>query len=265
MNKTHRYTIIFLLSIILLVLFNPFFINGRENMKNNSEKIFISFADGGPSYLNALDEIAKNAREIDIFKEVKTFTDDDLKKDTVFWDKHHEFIENNKRGHGYWLWKSYVNKMMCDLYPLGTCILYADAGCELNNKSGIIEMLDSLEHKDMVVYDMAHIEETWSKMDLIINMSAIEYANTRQIFATTFCYKITDQTRKFCNEWYSICCDYHNIDDTPSISQNAISFKEHRHDQSVFSLLCKKYGISPHDQRCPIDLYQERYVNMHKK
>ena len=28
--------------------------------------------------------------------------------DTDFYEKHKNFINNNKRGYGYWIWKSYI-------------------------------------------------------------------------------------------------------------------------------------------------------------
>ena len=48
-----------------------------------------------------------------------------------------------------------------------------------------------------------------------------------------------NRTTEFIKEWYSIMCNYHLIDDTPSELKNDASFIEHRHDQSVFSLLIK--------------------------
>ena len=36
------------------------------------------------------------------------------------------------------------------------------------------------------------------------------------------------------------------ITDEPSSNKNYDSFKDHRHDQSIWSLLCKKYNIEPH-------------------
>ena len=54
---------------------------------------------------------------------------------------------------------------------------------------------------------------------------------------------VIDKTRKLVNEWYNICCNYHMIDDTPSIELNLPGNIEHRHDQSVFSLLTKKYNL----------------------
>ena len=44
-------------------------------------------------------------------------------------------------------------------------------------------------------------------------------------------------------KWYEISCNYHLLTDSHSINQNDNSFEENPHDQSIFSLLCKKYGI----------------------
>ena len=41
----------------------------------------------------------------------------------------------------------------------------------------------------------------------------------------------------------SICNNYHVIDDSPSIRKNIPGFKEHRHDQSIFSALTKIFNI----------------------
>ena len=45
-------------------------------------------------------------------------------------------------------------------------------------------------------------------------------------------------------EYYEIGSqNYHFIDDSPSIYINFSCFVEHRHDQSIFSLLTKKYNL----------------------
>jgi len=44
------------------------------------------------------------------------------------------------------------------------------------------------------------------------------------------------------NKWYETCCNYTLIDETPSTIQNHSSFKEHRHDQSVWSIIRKQEG-----------------------
>jgi hypothetical protein len=57
-------------------------------------------------------------------------------------------------------------------------------------------------------------------------------------------FKKTEKTIRFLTEWYELACNYHLIDDSPSILKNDPTFCEHRHDQSIFSLLCKKHGAN---------------------
>ena len=82
-------------------------------------------------------------------------------------------------------------------------------------------------------------------MDLIekLDMNKDIYRTTNQRQAGALLFLICDDTRKFVNEWYTMCCEYHNIDDSQSILKNIEGFRYHRHDQSVFSLLTKKYEI----------------------
>ena len=56
-------------------------------------------------------------------------------------------------------------------------------------------------------------------------------------------FYVNDKTRQLVNEWYKISSIYHLIDDSESVSKNNPSFRQHRHDQSIFSLLTKKYNI----------------------
>ena len=60
-------------------------------------------------------------------------------------------------------------------------------------------------------------------------------------------FLICPETRKLVNEWYDLCCDYENIDESKDNSSEPtitnVRFHQHRHDQSIFSLLTKKYNI----------------------
>jgi hypothetical protein len=60
--------------------------------------------------------------------------------------------------------------------------------------------------------------------------------------ATSFILKKCDHTLKIINEWYNFSCIYNLLDDSESNIKNDDSFIEHRHDQSIFSLIRKKYG-----------------------
>ena len=102
-------------------------------------------------------------------------------------------------------------------------------------------------------------------MDLFeyLDMRNEKELNAPQLFATTFTLRKCDHSVNIVKKWYETSCIYHNIDDTPSIQPNDPSFIDHRHDQSIFSLLRKKYGvliIGEHE--CPIVLGRIRNKNV---
>jgi hypothetical protein len=78
--------------------------------------VFITF--GGPRYKfnKPLERIYNQAKHFSLFDEIVCYDENDLKKDAVFWNKHHNFIENNPRGYGYWIWKPYLIQKKLNIY-----------------------------------------------------------------------------------------------------------------------------------------------------
>ena len=72
-------------------------------------------------------------------------------------------------------------------------------------------------------------------------------------------FLVCDKTRTLVNRWYELCCNYHLIDDSPSIAPNLPEFIEHRHDQAIFSLLTKKMELFSTETLAPVVLvYRNR-------
>ena len=72
------------------------------------KKVFFTFgSDNNPErpHISYCNYLAKQVKNLDIFDEINVLTDDNLKNDKPFWERHGEFIQNNKRGYGYWVWK----------------------------------------------------------------------------------------------------------------------------------------------------------------
>ena len=83
------------------------------------------------NHIEAGQRLLGQVKSLELFDNLYFYTGDDLKKDKEFWNRHGTFIENNKRGYGYWLWKSYlINKTIGKLKD-GDILLYADSGCEI--------------------------------------------------------------------------------------------------------------------------------------
>jgi len=86
-------------------------------------------------------------------------------------------------------------------------------------------------------------EKTWTKCDVFEKLKAGHLKNVDQRKAGCMIIRKTNMSVEFVKMWYETCCNYKLLDDSPSICPNDPSFKENRHDQSIFSILCGKYNI----------------------
>jgi hypothetical protein len=197
-------------------------------------------------YINAATRLATQAKSFNIFTNIIAYTGSYLLQDT-FWNKHANFIRENSRGFGYWLWKSYLIQTTMNQMEDGDILMYLDCGCELDirEKEHLLFYLDSVKTDKIIGCDTFCLERAWNKQDVIelLDMTGSSHLSTSQHEAGALLFLICPETRTIVNQWYELSCTYHNIDDSPSILPNAPEFKEHRHDQSIFSLLTKKYNL----------------------
>jgi hypothetical protein len=210
-----------------------------------AQTIFITFGGGTQNYVDAGIRLSKQAYSTNIFTKILLYTHHYLHSDADFWNKHSQFILNNRRGYGYWLWKPYIIKKTMEQMKDGDIIFYSDGGCEISNnkKKQIQAMINNVGNDKLICSSTEQIEKKWCKMDLFVelNMNKDKYLDTEQYQASVIILQVCDKTRQFINEWYEFCSNYHFIDDSPSILSNNDDFIENRHDQSIFSLLFKKY------------------------
>lgn len=206
---------------------------------------FITFGGGGKNYIDAGKRLIKQAQDLKIFNKTTLYTDDILKKYTDFWSKHKGFIENNKRGYGYWIWKPYIIKKTFEHMQNNDILLYLDCGCEIDirEKDSLINYLEIVKKDYIIGTTIEYLEKQYNKMDLILKLNMNKYLDTYQRQAGALLILVCDETRNLINEWYNLCCNYHLINDVISINKNLNCFIEHRHDQSIFSLLTKKHNL----------------------
>jgi len=222
-------------------------------------KIFLTFGTSG-EYEKRAERIVNLIKELNIFDKIILLTEKDLKNDSIFWKQHGKFIENNKRGYGYWLWKSYIVKKHLEMLDDNDILLYFDSSIIFRtNKDKFIELFNIVE-RDYIIGSYCRklcLEYVWNKMDLIkkLHMNNDKILNTRQRQAGSIMILNNKKTRELVDNWYLLSSQYHFIDDTKSIKRNRKGFKEHRHDQSIFSLLTKKYNIYS-----DIDMFE--YLNL---
>jgi len=212
-----------------------------------SKKVFITFGAGGRNFYEAIFRICMQAKKTDLFDEIKGFSDNELRNDISFWNKHGDFISKNSRGFGYWLWKPYLILQELNKMSYGDVLVYCDCGNEINYhaKEEFNKLLESVPEKQLIATNTGCSTREWTKRDLLVLLAmdndTVLFQNQHQ--TGTIIFVKNDNIMNFVREWYSLSENYHNIDDSPSRIQNYREFVEHRHDQSIFNLLTIKYNL----------------------
>lgn len=213
----------------------------------------VTFGGSAKNYHDAVERLCSQAKALDIFNNVYGFTEEYLINDKLFWNKHENFILNNKRGYGYWIWKPYI--MLKTLLEMddNDVLVYLDAGCEINieKKYEFDDLIKKIHSKLIMTSKADSSDINYTKMDLIkfFNMeNNIDDLKNPQTEAGAIVILKCEKTMKLIQEWYNICSDNYNlINDTQSKLKNFDNFVENRHDQSVLSLLLKKNKLNNYE------------------
>lgn len=213
---------------------------------------FITFAT--PDFMRYAEENVKSALEIGGFDTAKIYTMDDI--DTYFKAKNTHIL-NKTRGSGYWLWKPYIIFMKLLEIDENDIICYNDSKYIWTVNVRKLEN-DILSNKNIGVYtnkpnEGNHLEKQLTKGDafLLMNIPNNSYGNeiknSAQAWAGFILLRKSFNPIRFVSEWLTYSQDYRIITDSPSvIVKNDPSFFENRHDQTILSLLCKKWGVQMH-------------------
>jgi len=218
------------------------------NSLYNNNIHFITFADGKNYKTNRIMKEASDSRYFDVCKDMSSNIDD-------FITKHQNFINQNKRGYGFYIWK---HKAIIEEYKIlkdDDILVWCDSGntiVKFNTK--FLDYMNTLINKSgMLFFNIKYKEISWNKMDLVNtifnndNDYINDILNKHQTTASIMMFRKCDNTTLYLNEVEKHSNVYHNLNDDPSIIPNRIEYKEHRHDQSIFSLIKYKYNFDTTD------------------
>lgn len=217
-----NYIIFIVLFIILFKYYNlklNYFIIEKENKilkiyKKNPKIVGISYAN--KLYERQLALNKKSALEIGGVDEHYSYGPDDI--DIKFKEKN-KYILSQKRGNGYWLWKSYfILKTFKEKLNDGDYLIYTDA-CVLymNSTYSIIEFMKE-RNAEMWADQLIYIEKEYTKRDtfLLLNADIPLFTSTFQYQATIQIYKKSKFTEKFLEELLYYSQDKRIITDLPN-------------------------------------------------
>ena len=236
--------IIFLFCCLLALLITVKYIFNDYYIIFNRKPKIVAISYGNDLYKKQLQVNKKSAIEVGEVDEYYSYGPNDI--DPVFREKNKDIL-NRKRGNGYWIWKSYfINKTMIEKLNYGDYLIYTDAGILYMNSSHLLIDFMKKQKANMWAYKLTILEKTYTKRDAFILMDADTpyYYDTNQYMAGIQIYKKTKHTIKFIQEYLHYSQDQRIVTDDPNTlgKENYPGFKDNRHDQTVFSLLIKKYG-----------------------
>ncbi len=184
---------------------------------------------------------------MELFDEIYIWNESNLNPD--FREKFKDKLVPGVRGYGYWCWKAQIILQVLERLEEDDLLCYADTGCHLNPKGrsrmeAYYQMTQN-SASGILTFEGPWTDGNWSKGDLlkhlnVLNEPSITHTGTR--VGTTFFIKKTTAAVNLVRAWKSIYeYDFSLIDDTQSNTPNLPGFVEHRHDQSIFSILCKQH------------------------
>ena len=213
------------------------------------KKHFITY--GTNRYSHSKFRLAKQVEALQFFDSVDVCDEKNIS--LGFKEKHKEVL-NKAHGGGFWIWKLDIIKEKLDKLKDGDYLVYADAGCVINNegKKRLLEYFDMLNKSEygIISFQMDHKEINWTTSNVFkyfdVDLKS-GVANSGQIMATVLIMQKKPHLLKIIEEAYKVLDyddklftnEYGCVDNKKS--QHA-GFKDTRHDQSIMSVIRKIHG-----------------------
>jgi len=221
----------------------------RPTSQQMGKIVFLSFSSTN-GYTQSRQRIAQEAKDSKWFDEIIICTEHDL-----------PFEVKNKylpvwywqQGFGYYAWKGMiVEKIMKERLQDDDILVYIDTGCQINYQFGakrFHEYIDMCRKGENVSIELPYLEKWYTKRATLEKFDPA-FAETNQTLSGIFFIRKTPNMMKMVEEWSQLSDKTILIDNSLSANGEDPTFRAHRHDQSLLSLLRKKYGsvVVPQDE-----------------
>ena len=220
----------------------------------------------------------RSGYDIGGFDKVYPFKIHDIDANYYNQNKH---ILNQPKGAGYWIWKYYFAEKLLNNseIPENSYIFYADSGSKfVDNIDHLISVM-SRDDLSIMTFRQLHLSYIWTKRDMFIltDTDGPKYTHTAQRCGGWFLLKKDNNSRNFINQCHKYALDYRIITDSPNEMglNNYDGFITHRHDESLISIVSKKWNLYPyrnpsqdgfvHDVKFTNNIYGEEGFNKIKE
>lgn len=205
----------------------------------------LSFAD--TKYASTAERLRCEAQNMNIFQHIFIWNEHNI--DTNFVEQHYTFIAQHYfRGFGYWIWKPQILLQALDSLEDNDILLYCDIGCTLNPQGvdRLKEYCDIVQStpSGILGFHLAFPECQYTKMDTLayLDFTSEKEIVSPHILSGIFLLRKCEASLRVLHKWKDACLveNHRYIDDSASMLPNVDIFVEHRHDQSLWSILAKQ-------------------------
>jgi len=224
-------------------------------IKSTNKKVLLTYATTNNHYYTYQQSCVNSFFALAEFDTIYPCNENNILLDFKTKNKH--IFNSNHGGRGalranFWLWKPYLILRCLKKMDEGDILMYVDA--TITQRTSLVSIFDILKSQDILPFkinDGKGDERDATKRDafILMNCDTSKYWTgelSGQLNASHMCFKKTKTTMNFVEEWLTFCEDERIITEMEN-TQGKPNYKEfvcHRHDQSVFSLLIKKYNIT---------------------
>jgi hypothetical protein len=214
---------------------------------------FVTFADGNVEFRQAGLRIVRQAAETNLFKSTNSYDIQFLKTRNV---NGADLIDVSLKGLGFWVWKPLlINYVLENVLSNNEILIYCDAGSEIVNNTfsrrNFAQLLANLERNNIIAFNTSVPEFQYTKKICLDLLTREDDKIKRQVAATLLLIKRTDVSREFISTWASTAVKDHGQYINDSLGNECSGFREHRYDQSIFSVLYKNQGYTALELTCP--------------
>jgi hypothetical protein len=199
--------------------------------------VLLTFASG--LYLPQRDRLVRSAQPW--FDKVLALAPKDIGADeNIRFAKH-------RRGYGFWAWKPHL--ILRELLKLssGDVLMYCDSACIfIDDPTPLFELCLKLD--GILLFHQkreGHCNRTWTTGICFSTMGCAHpaYYDGPQVNAAISVWAPTNKALHLVREWEQWCRNELAVGDDVGMGGNLPGFKDHRHDQSVLSLLVIRDSI----------------------
>lgn len=190
-----------------------------------------------PEYAGSAELLRHTALRAGQADEAVVYTPKDV---AGFYEEYPELLRGKSRGYGWWSWKAWcISKTLRSTEP-GDVVVYCDAAML------VLESLRPLadQTRDILLFRLGdwtskdYRNSAWTKRDTFALMGRNTDAHKSgiQLTAAVQMYRHTAAAMDFVETYKAYSCQKEVIDDA-RVLENYPEFQDHRHDQSILSIL----------------------------